>query len=190
MKLWRSLIGRLQKLGIMVYGYVSMADRDEEHFDVCGDPQLQGRRPFHSVKAEIDVYMEELGIDGIFTDDVPHNGINKENVLAVTKYVTDTCGLKAIHNPGMMSLDIDLVQAAWRSCYREGVDPGDAAPLEEWPDVPRSKWVMILHHVSPSRWLEFAMQSRDRGYGAFYATDGGWETYPTYMRRMLQSVLA
>jgi len=188
---WQTLVSRLRSAGLRAFAYVNLCSKVVNSNCVSG--LHQGNKSFygdHGVKADIDMYVQQLGtsLSGFFLDDTTHTyGVNTDPILLATTHC-NSLGYETIHNPGSLSENPVLFNAATISVLREDSRPLlTATPFRL--GLPAEKSAILLHSVTGELWRRYFSEAQDSGFKYFYATDL-WISIPDYLEDMLNATAA
>ena len=161
-------IAQLRSAGVGVFGYIYTG---------------YATRPLATVKAEVDVWKNWYGVEGIFFDEADNTAIGISYYSDLQTYVT-TKGMTSILNPGTNTMEAYMSVANTNVIYEN--DPSSALSVPAWAvNYPASKFGALQYAASAAQMRTFVASAKAKNIGYVFITDdvlnNPWDKLPAYL---------
>ncbi|MFN8383986.1 MAG: spherulation-specific family 4 protein [Anaerolineales bacterium] len=161
-------IAQLRSSGVGVFGYVFTS---------------YGTRPIPSIMAEIDLWKNWYGVDGIFFDEANNTEATIPYYSDLQTYVTSK-SMTSILNPGTSTIEPYASIGNVNVIYEN--DPSAALSVSSWvANYPASRFAALQYAASAAQMTNFVANAKQQNIGHIFVTDdvlpNPWNDLPTYL---------
>ncbi len=161
-------IAQLKSAGVGVFGYVYTS---------------YGARPLASVMADVDLWKNWYGVDGIFFDEASNSTTTISYYESLQTYITSK-SMTSILNPGTSTIEPYVSIADVNLIYEN--DPSVALSVSPWAaNYSASKFAALQYAANIEQMRDFVTNAKSQNIGRVYVTNGvlpnPWNELPPYL---------